>query len=254
MYVNRRELLRSGAAAAGAFVLVPAFLRDALAAPAGGGPVALRRARRGRRERASMLPAGFASRRIAVGGQAGGPVELRAAALPGRAGDVQDQRRRLDPRQQLGVAGGRRRRHVGDAVRGRRHDHERLPDPRRHLVQLRRRADAVGHVAVRRGARQRHDLGVRPRRALPAQRAPGARRVRARGRRRRPRRQARLPDRGPSDRRVLPLHARTPTRTSPRACSRSRRSRRDLVGDLARRSPTRRRRRPGRRRSSRWRR
>ena len=72
MEVNRRELLKTGAVAAGTFLLVPAFLRDALAAPAvpGSSPYgALLPADANGVE----LPAGFASRRVAVGGQAVGP-------------------------------------------------------------------------------------------------------------------------------------------------------------------------------------
>lgn len=68
MGINRRELLKSGAVAAGAFTLVPAFLREALAAPAQAGPGPY--GPLGAPDANSlMLPAGFTSRRIAVGGQ-----------------------------------------------------------------------------------------------------------------------------------------------------------------------------------------
>ena len=131
--------------------LVPAFLRDALAAPAAAGPSPYgplgaadanglscpRASRRG----ASRSPGSLWVRRYAL------------PRLPRRPGDVQDQRRRLDPRHQLRVGGGRRRRHLGDPLRGRRDDHGRVPHPRRHHAQLRRRPDAVGHVAVWRGGR-----------------------------------------------------------------------------------------------------
>ena len=69
-------------------------------------------------------------------------------------------RRRLDPRLELREA--LRRRRGGAALRRRRRGARRLPDPRRHHQQLRRRAHAVGHLALVRGVRRRAGLGVRP--------------------------------------------------------------------------------------------
>lgn len=68
MGINRRELLKSGAVAAGALAFAPAFLREALAAPAQGGPGPY--GPLGAADANSLqLPAGFTSRRIAVGSQ-----------------------------------------------------------------------------------------------------------------------------------------------------------------------------------------
>jgi secreted PhoX family phosphatase len=81
MEINRRELLKSGAVAAGAFVLVPAFVREALAAPATAGPSpygALGAAD----ANGLMLPSGFVSRRIAAGGQAVGPSSYTLPPYP----------------------------------------------------------------------------------------------------------------------------------------------------------------------------
>lgn len=81
MSLSRRQLLRSGAASAGAFVLAPAFLRQALAAPAVAGPSPY-----GDLGAADanglMLPPGFTSRRIAVGKQPVGPSSYSLPIYP----------------------------------------------------------------------------------------------------------------------------------------------------------------------------
>ena len=96
------------------------------------------------------------------------------ARLPGRAGDVRADGRRLGARLELRVAGRHRRRVVGDPLRRERQGRRRLPDPRRHERQLRGRPDAVGHVALVRGVRRRPGLGGRP--ARPGARASTGRR------------------------------------------------------------------------------
>ena len=81
MEVNRRELLRSGAVAAGVFVLVPAFVRDALAAPAVAGPSPY--GPLGAVDaNGVMLPSGFTSRRVAVAEQAVGPSSYALPRFP----------------------------------------------------------------------------------------------------------------------------------------------------------------------------
>ena len=81
MEVNRRELLRSGAVAAGVFVLVPAFVRDALAAPAVAGPSPY--GPLGAVDaNGVMLPSGFTSRRVAVAEQAVGPSSYALPRYP----------------------------------------------------------------------------------------------------------------------------------------------------------------------------
>ena len=83
---------------------------------------------------------------------------LTVAALPRRRLHLQAQGRWLDPGLQLG--GSRRPgRGLGRAVRRRRDDPERVPDPLRHLDQLRRRRHALGHLALVRGGRQRASSG-----------------------------------------------------------------------------------------------
>jgi secreted PhoX family phosphatase len=67
MDISRRELLQSGAVAAGAFAIFPAFLREALAqSSAGPSPYGELGAADAN---GLMLPSGFTSRRIAVAGQ-----------------------------------------------------------------------------------------------------------------------------------------------------------------------------------------
>ena len=78
MGVTRRELLRSGAVVAGAFVIAPAFVREALALPAVAGPSPY--GDLGAPDaNGLMLPPGFTSRRIAVGEQ---PVGSSGYTLP----------------------------------------------------------------------------------------------------------------------------------------------------------------------------
>ena len=75
-----------------------------------------------------------------------------------------------------------------------------------HQPQLRRRSDAMGHMALLRGARGRNGLGGRSGRH-PAGRAPSrARQLLPRGRGGGPRGEARVPDRGPGRQLLLPLH------------------------------------------------
>jgi secreted PhoX family phosphatase len=80
MGLSRRELLQSGAFAAGAFALAPGFLRDALA-QAGAGPSPY-----GELGPADanglMLPPGFTSRRVAVAGQPVGPSAYKLPVYP----------------------------------------------------------------------------------------------------------------------------------------------------------------------------
>ncbi len=81
MSISRRELLQAGAVGAGAFALGPAFLRQALAAPAGPGPSPY-----GELGAADangiMLPSGFSSRRIAVAQQPVGPSSYALPIFP----------------------------------------------------------------------------------------------------------------------------------------------------------------------------
>ena len=155
MSLSRRELLRSGAFAAGALTVGPAFIREALAAPARAGaspygPLGAPDAN------GIRLPQGFSSRVIARAGQSRPRHLLPMAGLPRRLGELRHRRRRLHPRRQLRDAArprcARRRRHgrrVGDPLPRRRRHRERLPDPGRHGHELRGRPDPVGHVAVR---------------------------------------------------------------------------------------------------------
>ena len=136
---------------------------------------------------------------------------LRLARLPGRLRDVPRAGRGLDPRLQL-RGPERRGRRVRDPLPRRRDRRGRVPRPGRDVDQLRRRPHTVGHVDVLRGARRRRGLGVRPDRQPRGGRAPGDGALQARGGRRRSRRAAALPDRGPGRRRAVPLHARVLSR------------------------------------------
>ena len=218
--MRRREFIASGALAAGA-LLYPGGLRRALAAPARAGaspygPLV------GPDANGLMLPQGFTSRRIARSLETGARHLLPVPGLPRRPGDLPHRRRRLDPRDQLGVPRARRRRHLGDPLRPRRHGGGRLPDPGRHEHELRRRADAVGHVAVVRGDRQRAGLGVRPGRRAGRGAAPRAGGLQPRGRRRRPGRRARSTSPRTRATAASTASRRAPIRAWPTGCSRLR--------------------------------
>ena len=215
--LTRRRLIQSGLTTAAAVSFGPAFWRDAFAAPPERAPVGpVRAAAAAGRQRACSCPPGFTSRVIARVDQLDPGHRLRLPDLPRRRGDVTDARRRLDPGRQLrgpGRPGG------ASAIRfdAAGEHHRRLPDPRRHEHELRRRPDAVGHVAVVRGGRRRPGLGVRPDRRTPAVARPAMGVLPARGRVRGPGRRAGLPQRGRRRRRLLPLHARPTIRISPPA-------------------------------------
>ena len=202
---------------------------------------ALGRAGRERHPAARGLPA----RRVALGGETVPGSDYTLAPRLRRRRRLPDRRPRLDPRVQLRGAARRGR---GDALRPRRRDPRRLPDPRRHHQQLRRRADAVGHVAVVRGVRRGPGVGVRPGRAEARRRVHDAMGVfKHEAAAVDPRGQARLPHRGHDRRRLLPLHARGAGPTCRRGCSSWRRSAAAarssgcaVPDPLARREPTRR--------------
>ena len=117
--ISRRQLIVSGALAAGALAGSPRLLREALAAPARAGaspygPLGPPDAN------GLMLPPGFSSREIARGLSqvAGYPWPV----FPDGQATFPTARRRLDPRHELRVAVGQRGRHVRDPLRaGRRH-------------------------------------------------------------------------------------------------------------------------------------
>ncbi len=208
---RRREFVAGGVGAAATLALGAAFWKDVVGerrrrrqgapAQAHRGLRALRQAQRRRRRGARWL------HRPARGAR-------RASACPARGYDwhrasdgsatFPTKRRRLDPGVQLRGAA---RWRGGHALRPRRPDPGRLPDPGRHHPELRRRPDAVGHVALVRGVRGGPRVGVRPHRPQQGARARRDGRVQARGRGGGPARAARVHDRGPDRRRVLPLHA-----------------------------------------------
>ena len=137
------------------------------------------------------------------------------APLPRRPGHLPDARRRLDPRVELRGARLDRRRRRRDPLRLQRPDPRRLPDPRRHERQLLGRGDAVGHLALVRGGGHAAACGS----AIPAGSRPAVARpalgvFKHEAAAVDPRGQARLPDRGPGRRRLLPLHAHDAGRTS----------------------------------------
>ena len=222
---TRRRFLAAGAGSVGALALGPAFWRSAFARRRRARPEPLRPAAGRRRQRAAAAGGlQLADRRARQ--PAGG--RLRLAHLPRRRRHVRAAGRRLGPDLQLRVAGGQRRRHLGDPLPPRRQDRLRLPDPRRHERELRRRPDPVGHVAVVRGVRRRPRLGVRSAARGPGHDPPGDGHVQPRGGLRRPGRPAGLHDRGPARRRALPLHAGRvprPVRRAARGAARRRRLR-----------------------------
>ncbi len=143
----------------------------------------------------------------------------------------------LGLRLQLGGRCGRRRRRIADRLRRHRRGRRGRSDPGRHQQQLRRREDALAHLAVLRGGLPRAGL-----RNVPAGwDGGGAARdgtVQARGRRGRPGPQGRLPDRGRVRRSLLPLrpgHLGRPVgRYAPGALRRQRHLRLVHLGDRAR--------------------
>ena len=170
-------------------------------------PEPLRPAAAGRRQRA-QAPRGLhvADRRARQPARRHG---LPVAHLPGRRRDLRAAGRRLGADLELRVARRQRRRHVGAALRDRDGaDRRRLPDPRRHERQLRRRPDAVGHAGSRARSTTAGTSGSAIRRARARARS-GRRWAPSTTRRSRvdPGRRRALPDRGPARRRPLPLHA-----------------------------------------------
>ena len=110
--ISRRQLIVSGALAAGALVGSPRLLREALAAPARAGvspygPLGAPDAN------GLMLPPDSARARWRAA-LAGGRISV--AGRSRRAGHLLDARRRLDPRHELGVPRTRRRGHIGDPL------------------------------------------------------------------------------------------------------------------------------------------
>ena len=152
----------------------------------------------GRDANGIMLPQGFTSRVIA---RAGLPVPDTAYVFP-PAPDGQATyavRGRLDPRRPTRRFR-RRRRRIGDPLRrATARSSARTGSSANTSTQLRRRADAVGHLAVVRGGRARAASGNATRPATGRRRLPGAGRLPARGRVRRPGQRARLPHRGRVD-------------------------------------------------------
>ena len=133
-----------------------------------------RRRRRSRTARTAQLAARpdangmLAARRVHARGSSPGRGSASRApstsgpGFPDGAATFADRRRRLVPRRQQRdpLAGpGRGQRHP---VRRRRQHRRRVPGARGHVAELRRRPDAVGHLAVVRGVRRRPGLGVRP--------------------------------------------------------------------------------------------
>ena len=206
--LTRRRLIQSGLVAAASASFGPVFWRDAFAAPptvAAPGPYG------------PLLPPDANGLHAPVGVHARGSIARGDQVMPGRgyvfprARTARPVTRRPTaagswPRTPRSAGGARRR--VRDPLRRRRDDRRLLPDPRRDERQLRRRPDAVGHVAVVRGGATAARSGNATR---PATRRPSPGRrdglVQARGVLRRPGQRARLPQRGRRRRLLLPLRA-----------------------------------------------
>ena len=179
------------------------------------------------------LPSGFSARLLARTGEPVLGTNYVWHPRARRRRDVRDRRRGLGPRlQQRGQREQRRR--LGDPLRRAGRARLGLPDPLRHEVELRRRRDSVGHVAVLRGVPQRSRVGVRPVRAGPGVRPAGTRHVHPRGLARRRDDGLRVPDGGRPRRPPLPLPAGPPGRPVQR-CARGGVGRRERLGELVRR-------------------
>ena len=113
-----------------------------------------------------MLPQGFTGRQIARGGRpVGGTLSL---ALRHRwRGYLPHDRQRLCAVSNSETLGCRRR-SLGHPLRRRRRHRAGLPDPGGHEPQLCRRPDALGHMALLRGARGRDGWEADPAGILPA--------------------------------------------------------------------------------------
>ena len=204
--LTRRRLIQSGLIAAASASFGPAFWSDAFAAQqavtAGPyGPLGAPDAN------GLLLPPGFSSRVIARGNQVMpgrgyvfpiSPDGQATYALPD-GGWILVTNCELGPR--------RARRRLRHPVRRRRERDRLLPDPRQHDHELRRRPDALGHMAVVRGDAERPGLGMRPDRQHGSRRAAAAGLVPARGVLHRPGARARLPQRGRRRRLPVPVHA-----------------------------------------------
>ena len=186
---DRRTLLKSGVASAGALALGPSFFMRAFAH----GPVQVGKSPYGPLQpfdsNGIALPRGFRSREIARGGTVvpGGGVPYTyhfatdgQATFPTLGGDGRpDGGWILVANSEVPVpgAGG------ASAVEFGRNGRHRagLPDPRRHPGELRGRPHAVGHLAFVRGARCGAGLGVRPNRGEHCRRPSGDGRLQPRG-------------------------------------------------------------------------
>ena len=219
--IARRQFLAGGMAAAGTLLFWPAFLRERAGGARGAGqspygPLQPPNAA------GLMLPKGFTGRQIARGGR---PVDGTtypwhfasdgAAAYSTTAGGHV-----LVSNSETPSAA--RRWQLGDSLRPDGAVERAYRDPRRHQPQLRRRSDAMGHMAFLRGARGRNGVGGRPGRRPARRAASRARQLLPRGRGGGPRGRARIPDRGPGRRLLLPLHAGRLPEPLAAACSKSR--------------------------------
>ncbi len=164
-------------------------------------------------ENGVRLPEGFRSRVVARGDEVVPGTGYRWHLASDGMASFPRRGRRLRARVQLGDDRGRG---VGAPLRPRRAGRGRLPDPLRHDPELLRRRDPLGHLALVRGGRGRARVGMRSERPPSRGRASGDGCLQARGRRRRPARPPRLPDRGPDRRRALPLHPGRLARPLPR--------------------------------------
>ncbi len=204
--IDRRRFLVGAASVTATLALTSGWSRAALATPAEPGPLPYGPLATTPDPNGLLLPQGFRSRVIAFSDEPVAGTDYVWHRFPDggatfrqpHGGWVYVSNSEVSSKQ-----GG-----VG-AVRfdARREDHRRVPHPRRHRPQLRGRPDAVGHVAVVRGARRRTRLGVRSQPGEPGRRTARARHVLARSRRGRPARQGRVPHRGRPRRPPLPLRA-----------------------------------------------